>query len=55
MYKIAIPVTNWYSNRRMDCEAVLAELKRAGAARVWLCTARGIEREERLREELNLL
>ena len=55
MYKIAIPVTNWYSNRRMDCEAVLAELKRAGASRVWLCTARGIEREERLKEELALL
>ena len=55
MYRVAIPVTNWYSNRRMDCEAVLGELRRAGATRVWLCTARGIEREERLREELALL
>ena len=55
MYRVAIPVTNWYSNRQMDCEAVLAELRRAGARRVWLCTARGIEREERLREELALL
>ena len=55
MYTIAIPVINWYSNRQMDCEAVLAELRRAGAVRVWLCTARGIEREERLSEELALL
>ena len=55
MYTIAIPVTNWYSNREMDCEATLNELRRAGATRVWLCTARGIEREERLREELRLL
>ena len=55
MYKVAIPVTNWYANRRMDCEAVLSELRRAGASRVWLCTARGIEREERLSEELALL
>ena len=44
MYTVAIPVTNRYSNRRMDCEAVLSELRRAGATRVWLCTARGIER-----------
>ena len=55
MYRIAIPVTNRYSNRRMDCEAVLSELRRAGATRVWLCTARGIEREECLSEELTLL
>ena len=55
MYTVAIPVTNRYSNRRMDCEAVLSELRRAGATRVWLCTARGIEREERLSEELALL
>jgi len=55
MYTVAIPVTNRYDNRRMDCGAVLAELARAGASRVWLCTARGIEREERLSEELALL
>ena len=55
MYTVAIPVTNRYSNRRMDCEAVLSELRRADATRVWLCTARGIEREERLSEELALL
>ena len=29
MYTVAIPVTNRYSNRRMDCEAALSELSEA--------------------------
>ncbi len=51
MYTIAIPIIN----RTLDCEGALAELRRAGATRVWLCTARGIESEDRLETELRLL
>lgn len=55
MYKIAVPVTNRYPNRSMDAEATLRELQKAGAHRVWLCTARGIESEEILQDQLRLL
>ncbi len=51
MYRISVPVTNWFSNRTLDREATLAELRRVGATRVWLCSARGIEDESRLAEE----
>ena len=52
MYKVAIPVTNWYPDRKMDREATLHELRRAGAGRVWLCVARGIEDESILSAQL---
>ena len=55
MYKVAIPVTNWYPNREMDREGTLRELRRAGATRVWLCTARGIEEEDVLSAQLTTL
>ena len=55
MYKVAIPVTNWYPNREMDEEGTLRELRRAGAERVWLCTARGIEGEDVLTAQLRAL
>ena len=55
MYRIAIPVTNRYPNREMDEAATLAELKRAGAQRVWLCACRGIESEAVLADDLRLL
>ena len=55
MYKVAIPVTNWYPNREMDEEGTLRELRRAGAERVWLCTARGIESDEALEAQLRAL
>ena len=51
MYRVQIPVTNF----GLDCEATLAELRRAGATRVWLSTgSRGIESEERMQKELDL-
>lgn len=55
MYKIAIPITNRYPNRSMDVQGTLKELQKAGAHRVWLCTARGIESEEILQDQLRLL
>lgn len=55
MYKVAVPITNRYNNRSMDCEATLKELQRAGAHRVWLCVSRGIEKEEELADQLVLL
>lgn len=55
MYRISVPVTNWFPNRTLDREATLSELRRVGAARVWLCSARGIEGEARLAEEEWLL
>lgn len=55
MYRISVPVTNWFPNRTLDREATLAELRRVGATRVWLCSARGIEGETRLAEEERLL
>ena len=55
MYRIAVPVTNRYPNREMDEAATLAELKRAGAQRVWLCACRGIESEAVLADDLRLL
>ena len=45
MYKTAVPITNRFPDRELDCEGTLTELKRLGAKRVWLCTARGIESE----------
>ena len=55
MYKIAVPITNRYPNREMDEAATLAELKRAGAQRVWLCACRGIEAKDVLADDLRLL
>lgn len=55
MYKIAVPITNRYPNREMDEAATLAELKKAGAQRVWLCACRGIEAEAVLADDLRLL
>ncbi len=51
MYKLQIPVIN----ANIDPEAVLAEIEKAGAHRVWLASARGIEEESTLRKELELL
>ena len=51
MYSVQIPVIN----RNLCREKTLAELKRAGARRVWLSTSfRGIESEARMAEELEL-
>ena len=51
MYRVQIPVINV----NLEREAALAEVKRAGAARVWLSTdARGIEDEAYLQRELEL-
>ncbi len=47
MYRVQIPVMN----DNLDQEKVLAELKRAGASRIWLCSARGTEGEDYLRGE----
>lgn len=55
MYRISVPITNWFPNRTLDREATLAELRRVGASRVWLCPARGIEGDARLAEEERLL
>ena len=55
MYTVAVPVTNWYKDREMDCEATLAQLRRVGARRVWLCCARGIESEDVLSAQLEAL
>lgn len=48
---VQIPVMN----ATLEREATLDELRRAGAARIWLCTARGIETEDILSEEERLL
>ncbi len=55
MYKVAVPVTNRYNNREMDCEKTLTELKKAGAARIWLCCCRGIENEKMLSADIAAL
>lgn len=51
MYKIQIPVIS----ATLEPEEALIELKKAGAQRVWLASIRGLEDEERLREELERL
>ena len=51
MYSVQIPVINM----TLDCEAALPEIQKAGARRVWLASARGIEEESVLLEELRLL
>ena len=51
MYKVQIPVIN----ATLNPEAALIEIQKAGAQRVWLASARGIEEEETLQRELKLL
>ncbi len=51
MYKIQIPVIN----ERLDPEAALVEIEKAGAKRVWLALPRGIDSEARLQNGLDLL
>ncbi len=55
MYTVAVPVTNWYKDREMDCEETLRQIRRVGAARVWLCCARGIEKAEVLSAQIETL
>ncbi|MBQ2956482.1 MAG: hypothetical protein IJE08_08465 [Clostridia bacterium] len=51
MYQVQIPVINL----NVNCEEALKEIRRAGAGRVWLAPARGIEPEEVLSAELETL
>jgi len=51
MYSVQIPLIN----ATLDCEAALAEVEKAGAKRVWLASARGIEEEKTLQKEIELL
>lgn len=51
MYSIQIPVIN----ATLEPEKALVEIQKAGAFRVWLASARGIEDEGTLKRELELL
>lgn len=51
MYEVQIPVINM----NLDPAAALPEIEKAGAKRIWLASARGIEEESTLRTELELL
>lgn len=48
---LAVPITN----RLQDLDEIYAELKKVNAKRVWLCTARGLEKDDVLNKEIEAL